>query len=120
MNGHPDHGADGCQGRPGLGRAVVTRVDRIENTRLWRDYGHRKTSMLHSTQGVQHSNRCLRSQSYNVGGVRAAPAPVDMPLHEVINADINEVFLFHGTSRPSSTNIITEHGFNERVSRDGL
>jgi serine/threonine protein kinase len=88
------HGG-GCGGGPSLSNATVTRVERVENTLLWRNYGHRKAIM----QQLLHRSR---------------PTAVPVPQHEVIDADINEVFLFHGTS-PALANVIAQHGFDERV-----
>ena len=85
----------GCGDAPGLARATVTRVERVENTVLWNNYGHRKATMLQLSRGSR-------------------PAPVPVPDHEVIDANVNEVFLFHGTSADVAKTI-ARHGFDEHV-----
>jgi hypothetical protein len=92
------HGG-GCNGGRGLSQATVTRVERVENTLLWKSYGHHKAIM----QQLLHGSR---------------PTAVPVPQHEVIDADVNEVFLFHGTS-PDIANMIAQHGFDERVASLG-
>jgi hypothetical protein len=92
------HGG-GCSGGTRLSRTTVTRVERVENTLLWRNYGHRKAIM----QQLLHGSR---------------PTAVHVSKHEVIDADINEVFLFYGTS-PDLASVIAQHGFDERVASLG-
>jgi hypothetical protein len=92
------HGG-GCRGRPSLSHATVTRVEKVENTVLWRNYGHRKAIM-------QQQLRASR------------PQRVAVPHHEMLDVDVNEVFLFHGTS-PALANMIAQHGFDERVASLG-
>ena len=89
----------GCQGKAGLAGATVTRVLRIENTVLWKNFNFRKGSMLQ----LSRSSR---------------PQRVVVPCHETVDADANELFLFHGTD-PDTAALIAEHGFDERVAEIG-
>jgi hypothetical protein len=79
-----------------LSQATVTRVDRVENTILWQNYAHRKAMMQQLLHG-------------------SCPPAVSVPLHEVIDADVNEVYLFSGM-HPDQASIIVEHGYDERAS----
>lgn len=89
----------GCQRKAGLADATVTRVLRIENTVLWKNFNFRKGTMLQ----LSRSSR---------------PRRVVVPYHENVDADANEFFLFHGTD-PDTAPLIAEHGFDERVAEIG-
>eukprot|EP00041_Stephanoeca_diplocostata_P000577 m.15443 g.15443 ORF g.15443 m.15443 type:complete len:1280 (+) comp10749_c0_seq1:405-4244(+) len=94
---HIDH-REGCLGKPGMGGAVVTRVLRVENSRLWKRYCTRREEM----------------QSCD------AVAPITIHGHTMLDPSINEVHLFHGTD-PDTARLIGEYGFDERVSaKSGL
>ena len=47
---------------------------------------------------------------------RWQPDKRDMPSAQELDADLNEFYLFHGTS-PETAGIIAEHGFDERVAQ---
>lgn len=85
----------GCAGGQSLSNVTVTRVHRIENTVLWKNYTHRKAVMLELSKGSR-------------------PAAVTATGHETIEADANELFLFHGTA-PDTARVIAKNGFDERV-----
>ena len=78
-----------------LARAMVMRVCRIENTVLWKNFGHRKATMLELSRGSR-------------------PQRVQVPLHASLDLDANEVFLFHGTD-PQLAKVIAKHRFDERM-----
>jgi hypothetical protein len=95
LRGTPLGACGGCG--TGLARATVTKVCRIENTVLWKNFGHRKATMLELSRGGR-------------------PDRVRVPLHETLDPDANEVFLFHGTD-PKLAKIIAKHGFDERMGK---
>ena len=86
-------GCGGCGTK--LANATVTRVLRVENTILWKNYGHRKATMLELTRGGR-------------------PQTTPVPHHQSLDPDANEVFLFHGTN-PDVAKTIAKHGFDERI-----
>ena len=93
LRGTPLGACGGCGAS--LARATVTRVCRIENTVLWKNFGHRKATMLELSRGSR-------------------PQRVQVPLHASLDPDANEVFLFHGTD-PQLAKVIAKHGFDERM-----
>ena len=86
----------GCLDRPSLRNATVTRVERVENTRKWLNYCHKRAEMQGLSSGLN------------------APPPIQIPNHETLDASLNEVYLFHGTS-PDTAALISQVGFDERV-----
>ena len=97
LNGH----AAGCQGRPGLRGATVTKVERVENTLLWKSYCTKRAEM---------------SQLAGLPG-GAVPA-IAISRHEMLDASLNEIYLFHGTD-PATARLISRWGFDERVADMG-
>ena len=96
----------GCKGGVNLAHAQVIKVERIENSMLWKNYSRKKEAMQELREAAHAHYR-----------------PVDVESHEVITRDINEVFLLHGTgSKDNVLNIpltVAQHGFDERVSALG-
>ena len=95
LRGTPLGACGGCGAS--LARATVTRVCRIENTVLWKNFGHRKATMLELSRGSR-------------------PQRVQVPLHASLDPDANEIFLFHGTD-PQLAKVIAKHGFDERMGK---
>jgi hypothetical protein len=86
----------GCQGGCGGGRGIgtgvhVTRVERIENTNLWKNYARKKASMaeLNRRGSAPHALQPAAGSS------------------EVVDASLNELWLFHGT-QPDTAKVIAK------------
>ena len=90
-----------CSGA--MDRATVTRVERVENTVLWKSYHHKKSMMAELARGDP------QPREVRPAGLLAA---------EVVHRPLNEVCLFHGTS-PATARLIALHGFDERVANLG-
>lgn len=92
-----------------MNQLVVTKVLRVENTVLWKDYHRRKQAFQEFNDSV--SKGSLRGQKR----IKVQPPPHG---HEdmVIDVDTNEFWLFHGTSWATSK-IIAKAGFDERVGK---
>ena len=100
LRGTPQH-RNGCSGHPSLANATVTKVFRNENTILWNLFGNKRAEMRQRSRGQ-------------------AITAIQIPDHEVLDASLNEVYLFHGTT-PDIATLISRHGFDERVaSMNGL
>ena len=97
-----------CAGRDGTGKtagAQVVKVERIENHPLWRQYWHRKRELV----DTHHQNNVK---------VRPLQPPVRPLLADpdgLLDANLNEVYLMHGTSDWVIRDIIARTGFDERV-----
>jgi hypothetical protein len=97
-----------CAGRDGTGKtagAQVVKVERIENHPLWRQYWHRKRELVDS----HHQNNVK---------VRPLQPPVRPLLADpdgLLDPNLNEVYLMHGTSEWVIRDIIARTGFDERV-----
>jgi len=96
--------ACGCSPK-NIAQAKVVTVHRIENDKLWRLYQTRK-DILESE---------LRSHSSSVAGQLASVTPKqpDLGSSKQLSGNVNELYLFHGTS-PQLANIIAQYGFDER------
>jgi hypothetical protein len=81
----------------------VVSVERVENESLWQMYQLRR-DILKKTCAAQG----IRSISAVTNWQPAMPSKAEM------STDINEFYLFHGTSSKSA-HFICEHGFDERV-----
>jgi len=87
----------------------VESVERVENESLWQMYQLRR-EILKKTCAAQS----IRSLTPDTNWQPAIPSKADL------STDINEFYLFHGTSSKSAR-FICEHGFDERVAAlDGL
>eukprot|EP01006_Ploeotia_vitrea_P042368 TRINITY_DN66622_c6_g5_i1.p1 TRINITY_DN66622_c6_g5~~TRINITY_DN66622_c6_g5_i1.p1 ORF type:complete len:628 (-),score=74.66 TRINITY_DN66622_c6_g5_i1:551-2308(-) len=85
-------------------RFELTKLVRIQNKKLWRQYCNCKTEMLED----------------NDGGVQSCPSTKLLTgkrkiITPMIDADINEFELFHGT-KEKCIELITTAGFDDRVS----
>lgn len=92
-----------------MNTVTVTKVDRVENSILWKDYHRRKQAFQEFNSSVTKGS--LRGHKR----IKVQPPPhgkEDM----VIDVDTNEFWLFHGTSYETSK-IIAKTGFDERVAR---
>ena len=89
-----------------LSSAIVSKVERIENTELWKLYSTKKSVMLGMSSG----------SGFGQGG--HSPKAVKPSGHEVIDQGCNEVWLFHGT-QPDIAQLIAVRGFDERVAALG-
>ena len=93
-------------------RATVVSVERIENESLWHMYQTRRSIVQKRLAGRNNAVPKLSS--------KMRWQPTDMPSTQELSADVNELYLFHGTSA-TTAGIIAEHGFDERVaSLNGL
>jgi hypothetical protein len=85
----------------------VVSVERVENESLWQMYQLRR-DILKKNCAAQR----IRSLSAATNWQPAMPSKAEM------STDLNEFYLFHGTSSKSAQ-IICEHGFDERVANLG-
>lgn len=86
-----------------MAHATVTKVERIENTVLWKNYHHKKSTMAELARGSRDPDEVKPS------GLLAS---------EVIHRPLNEVRLFHGTAQ-ATAQLIAKHGFDERLASMG-
>jgi hypothetical protein len=92
----------------GMDNLKVHSVQLIENERLWREYTHQRglferhdgMEVLTTRQNVKHWLDDAAGEQYP----------------HVIDAQANEVWLWHGT-KPDTAKIIAERGFDEREAR---
>lgn len=90
-------------GNGNMNSATVTKVERIENTVLWKNYHHKKSVMTELARGS------AQPREVKPAGILGA---------KVLHRPLNEVMLFHGTS-PATAKLIAKHGFDERVASLG-
>ena len=90
-------------------RAEVLSIERIENECLWQMYQTRR-GILKKTLAAR--NCPVPRLSSKIGW------QPDIPSAKDLSADVNEFYLFHGTSSETA-GIIAEHGFDERVAHLG-
>eukprot|EP00802_Teleaulax_amphioxeia_P001877 Tamp_01879.p1 GENE.Tamp_01879~~Tamp_01879.p1 ORF type:complete len:1262 (+),score=324.47 Tamp_01879:258-3788(+) len=90
-------------------RAEVMSIERIENECLWQMYQTRR-GILKKTLAAR--NCPVPRLSSKIGW------QPDIPSAKDLSADVNEFYLFHGTSS-ATAGIIAEHGFDERVANLG-
>jgi hypothetical protein len=97
-----------CSSTPAspLLKATVTKVMRVENEMLWRLYETRK-AVLKSEYAKTKVKESLSHKTKQPS----------LPSVE-LSADVNELFLFHGTSDETAMTI-ARHGFDERVASLG-
>jgi len=91
-------------------RLEVTRVQRIENRRMWGKY-------LAAKEGIRKERGSTRSLCEMYGDPRFHVKTQHACVHEPLEERINEFYLFHGTT-PQSATEISKHGFSLR--RAGL
>jgi hypothetical protein len=88
---------------PATKQTRVVSVERVENESLWQMYQLR---------------RDILKKNCAAHGIRSLSAPTNwqpgMPSKTEMSTDINEFYLFHGTSSKNA-HFICEHGFDERV-----
>lgn len=95
-------------GRGQLGKARVVKVERIENSELWTAFATRRSILTKRVGAQAEVDRVVLSSAHSADFL------------EDCSQEVNEVYLFHGTS-PQNAAIITRHGFDERVaSMQGL
>jgi hypothetical protein len=125
----PDHGGGKAPGvgtcllRPGdpdLTRLSVTRIERVENMKLWREYQHCKAAQPERLQQpsaqLDPSNQLCQALRPITADVRMLGCPdqycdftgID---HRVIDRATNELWLWHGTTA-ENVGKIAEHGFD--------
>eukprot|EP00162_Nutomonas_longa_P005497 comp16153_c0_seq1/m.25494 comp16153_c0_seq1/g.25494 ORF comp16153_c0_seq1/g.25494 comp16153_c0_seq1/m.25494 type:complete len:217 (+) comp16153_c0_seq1:1-651(+) len=80
----------------------VLKVERIQRPRHWFEYASKK-NFIRSRLDVD----------------REIPVKTTMEWMTYLDADVNEVYLFHGT-KPDFVEVIKKHGFEERVASNGL
>jgi hypothetical protein len=88
---------------PATKQTRVVSVERVENESLWQRYQFSR-DILKKNVAAQG----IRSLSAATNWQPGIPSKVEM------STDINEFYLFHGTSSKSA-HFICEHGFDERV-----
>ena len=100
-----------CREGPDLRNLRVTRVERIENMTLWLNYQRQKTGLRERLRRCNHAPEQL-------GALLAARyANPYITGERIIDAEINEFGLWHGT-RPQTADILATSGFDNRVARD--
>jgi hypothetical protein len=91
---------------PATKKTKVLSVERIENENLWQMYQTRKDMLrkmvLARAPSVRKLSAVTRWQPVLTGSVAD------------LSADVNEFYLFHGTSSRMAS-VIAEHGFDERM-----
>ena len=104
----PGH-AGGCAHGAALGALRVTRVERVENMTLWKNYQRGRQALRERLS--QHA--CAAQQLKDV------PAVARLVNGErVLDAGTNEFWLWHGT-KPPTADILATSGFDERVASLG-
>eukprot|EP00961_Rhodomonas_salina_P025866 349544-Rhodomonas_salina.4 len=102
---HPGHNS-GC----GTGELrlpiTVTKMLLVENGRLWHQYQFKKDCL-------RSNHEDWKKKGLRVPSIQATAQPAMKSVK--LSAELNELFLFHGTSS-AAAHIIAEHGFDERVS----
>ena len=86
-----------------LKNIVVTRVQRVENLTLWKNYQRTKEALKEKMDRHAHRPKQLCK----------APS-MHLTPEDIIDSDINEFWLFHGTNA-TAANTIAHAGFDERV-----
>ena len=109
-----------CVGVDGTGntrRAKVLSVERVENLPLWKQYWHKKHEMVDTHHAnnvhVKPLNPPAVPLDRAAGKGKGGPGGV-LDVDMLLEPGLNEVYLFHGTTREVA-DIITHHGFDERV-----
>eukprot|EP00041_Stephanoeca_diplocostata_P040384 m.1639326 g.1639326 ORF g.1639326 m.1639326 type:complete len:621 (-) comp34637_c0_seq1:216-2078(-) len=110
MNASSGQSSTGCACRHTF---KVTKVERIENMRLWRNYCSAQNDVRDRLAKANETGSGLPENLCATGGLRAALEPA-----RILDEDINEFYMFHGTSE-DTMKIIIEGGFDERVASDG-
>ena len=125
---------DNCVGRDGTGktkRAKVLSVHRIENRMLWKQYWHRRNELIDEHHAYNVRVQPLNPAAFQIAidqrkqfgtpAERAARYKMNGPIDEdgLVDAKLNELFLYHGTSAAVADTIIPYHGFDERVGAMG-
>jgi hypothetical protein len=113
----PGHASQGRCARHTCGvdmrRFRVTRVERVENVTLWRNYQRQKEALREQMLYNKCSPDMLLRRSESVQQYVGAQ-------QRVLEAEINEFGLWHGT-KPDVANTLATAGFDPRVSnRNGL
>ena len=106
-----------CMGLDGTGntrRAKVLSVERVENLPLWKQYWHKKHELIDMHHANNISVKPLSPPVVRIDRTGKGGGPVLDP-DNLLEAGLNEVFLFHGTTHQVA-DIITHHGFDERMS----
>lgn len=100
---------EGCKGVDGDGTgtasASVTKVLRIENGTLWKNYWEKKNKMI----AAGKSSPMQRLTAKNMELAKLFP-------RVQLNEDINELFLFHGTKELAAQSI-AEFGFDPKLGK---
>ena len=123
---HPLHRA-GCgpAGIPSLVEAEVTRAVRVENMQLWKRYCHKKAELRAQSHGDDRLARLLDGSQEMQRAVRLrnrteALLPGGARLAGFAGGGDGDLFLFHGTNPAIAEEKIARHGFDERVTTNGL
>jgi hypothetical protein len=95
----PGH-ENGCQRGADLRNFRVTRLERVENVTLWLNYQRQKTALRERM--LYHGHAPVQLHTDHLVGER------------VVDAEINEFGLWHGT-KPEVADILATAGFDERV-----
>jgi hypothetical protein len=99
--GKHNHSTDEC-GRK-LVNAKVTKVERIENSMLWNNYCRARDALREKFQMFHFKPPKLAGKSH-----------VELPPDDVIDGELNEFWLFHGTAA-STVDVLATAGFDARV-----
>ncbi|KAK7097063.1 uncharacterized protein [Littorina saxatilis] len=96
----------------------VTKVERLENPELWRDYCHKRANLLSKLQS-RHATKAQCTPVENLPNSRGplqttANIARKSPLSRDIHPEVNEHYLFHGTKTATLLKIY-EQGLDFRV-----
>ena len=114
-------------GDPDLTRLSVTRIERVENMKLWRDYQHCKaaqperlqqpSAQLDPSNQLCQALRPITADARMLAMLAMPGCPLNRSIdHRVIDRATNELWLWHGTTA-ENVGKIAEHGFDAGLRR---
>lgn len=91
---------------------TVTKVERFQNARLWRNYCTGRNDILDRMNQARADQKEMPKKLVDVPGMKGK-----IEAARILDEDMNEFYLFHGTTK-NTVEIILENGFDERVAKD--
>ena len=108
-----------CVGRDGSSKVStckVTKIERIENLGLWKQYWHRKYELTDAHHADNIKVLPLDPPVTPIERSRGGGTVHVLDEDGLLNSNLNECFLYHGTKREIA-DIIVAHGFDERLAQ---